>query len=98
MALTYREISGTHIDVFSNNLRIAQISENVLTRTSNRQRWHWKFTTTSGPRGFQFHGDAETLSAVVAAVERNWQFWLTAARHVEETTQDARVSSARGSS
>ena len=86
MPLIYRDkgTSGTQIDVLSNNLRIAHISKNALRPTRKGERWHWNFTTTVGPVGFQFHGDAETLDAAVVAIERNWQLWLTVAGPYEK--------------
>ena len=37
----------------------------------------------AGPAGFEYHGHADTLEDAKAAVERNWQAWLRAARSSE---------------
>jgi hypothetical protein len=83
VALIYRDAgtSGTQFDVLSGDLRIAHIGKDVLSGLANNAvTWRWDFAIGYGPRGFDAHGRAVTFDEAKAAVELNWQVWLTAAR------------------
>ena len=82
MPLIYRDkgTSGTQLDVLCGNLRIAHIGKRVLTPLTGQDvRWQWTFSVHAAPSGFQHSGHADTFEDAKAAVERNWQAWLTAA-------------------
>ena len=86
MPLTYRDrgTSGTQVSVFCGNLRVADIGKRVLTPLAGQDvRWQWTFSIHTAPPGFEHSGHADSLEDAKAAVERNWQAWLSAAQLIE---------------
>jgi hypothetical protein len=88
--------SGTQIEVLSGDLCIAHIGKVVLSAVAGRAvQWRWNFLIMAGPAGLEFHGYADTFEAAKAAVERNWQAWLTGGgtKGLRERSTGARVIS-----
>lgn len=82
MSLQYRAKgdAGTEWDVFSGDLRIGSISKGSLSLSASRETpWGWHFALHVAPPGFEHHGFARTFDEAKAAVERNWQAWMSAA-------------------
>lgn len=72
--------SGTQLAVMSGELAIGFISKGVLSVVAGRAVcWHWTLYLSAAPRGFQHHGNADTLEEAKAQVEKNWQLWCAAA-------------------
>jgi hypothetical protein len=82
MTLTYRDkgTSGTQIDVRSGDLSVCHIGKEMFSElVGGGARWRWNFKMHIGPPGFVPLGYADSYEEAKAAVERNWQLWLTAA-------------------
>lgn len=79
MPLTYRDrgTSGTQLSVLCHEVPVASIRKEVF---GQAERWRWSFSLgNAAPANFKHGGHADTCEEAKAAVEQNWQAWLTAA-------------------
>ena len=77
--------SGMQFEAVSGGLSIGYVGKEVLRSSAGReQQWRWTlYIGSAAPPGLERHGHASTCEEAKAALDRNWQAWVTAAGLIE---------------